>query len=178
MPISWCAVNSKSKTSLYGIFHNWCPILQWFSLMSFPSPSWFLCLVILNRSLLQCLSSLPLNPLLTFCVRNSLCQKYFYGFLTTARQTTSCDWFESGPYCFHLVPSVPLLKELVNNLPPALSHHVSFDLRELYFSHLLSQSCHPFSRLKRPCCSSDPSYSSSWRGMKDGMNSDAGEPWC
>lgn len=148
-------------------FHSW----------AFLSPSWFLCLVILNRSLLQRLSSLPLNPLLTFCVRNSLCQKYFYGFLTTARQTTSCDWFEFGSYCFHLLPSVPLLEELVNNLPPALSHHVSFYLRDLYFSHLLSQSCHPFSRLKRPCCSSDPSYSSSWRGMKDGMSSVAGEPW-
>lgn len=68
---------------------------------------------------------------------------------------------------------------------PALSHHAAFDLRDLYFCLLLFQAekaslllwqelFHAFGIA--PVSPSDPSYSPSWRGLKDGMSSDVGEP--
>lgn len=82
----------------------------------------------------------------------TLYQKYIHGFLTTAKQTVSCDLFESESCSLHFIPSVPLLEEWVNNLPPALSHHIAF-WSVLHSPSLLASP--PFSKLKRPFCSSD-----------------------
>lgn len=86
---------------------------------------------------------------------NTLCQKYIHGFLPTTKQIISCDLVESVSCSLRFVPSVPLLRELVNNLPPALSHHIAFWSKTsvLHSPSLLASP--PLLRLKRPFCSSD-----------------------
>lgn len=60
------------------------------------------------------------------CICNTLYQKHIHGFLPTTKQTMPCDLFECVSCSLPFVPSVPLLGELVNNLPLALSHRIAF----------------------------------------------------
>lgn len=126
------------------------------------------------------------------CICNTLCQKYIHGFLPIAKQTTSCDWFESDFCCLLLLPSVPLLEVLVNNLPPALPHHIGFwsqssvlHLPSLLASKPLLQAektlllfwhelFHTF--VIAPVSSLTPPILSR-RGMKDGVSSRVGKSW-
>lgn len=127
------------------------------------------------------------------CICNTLCQKYIHGFLPIAKQTTSCDWSESDFCRLLLLPSVPLLEVLVNNLPPALPHHIGFWSQSsvLHLPSLLASKT-PSPGWKdlvalltwavsyfcdSSCFLSDPSYSLSWRGMKDGVSSRVGKSW-
>lgn len=106
-PISWYAVSRKSKTNLY-VFHNWCPNFQWFLTHELPMLS---LLVILNRSLFQCLFSLSLNPPQYLHVQYSLPK--IHPWLPTPCQTNHLLWLV---WIWLLLSSSPTLSSSIGRV--------------------------------------------------------------
>lgn len=134
-------------------FTTGVPTSSGFSPMSFPC---FLCLVILNRSLFQCLFSLSLNP------------PQYASAILFAKNTSMASY--PLPNKPPLVAGLNLTFAVFFSYPqflywkswlviyPQLSHTtLVFAFRHLYFIYLLCWPLNSFSRLKRPCCSSDMS---------------------
>lgn len=97
----------KAK-KIYMCFTTGVPTSSGFSPMSFPC---FLCLVVLNRSLLQCLSSLSLNPLLYLHLQYSLPK--IHPWLPTHCQTNHFLWLV---WIWLLLSSSPTLSSSVGSV--------------------------------------------------------------